>query len=125
MSRTRPRAASCCWALIAGTTSNTPGVVAQDGAVTIHLDLTGCTHAGLRLHPLAEMMAALHVMAEPEHHAGSSELLDRADRCLSESTRRRIADWTPLWSRYRCSLFFPRRRQPERDAGRLPRGGRR
>jgi DNA-binding transcriptional ArsR family regulator len=57
--------------------------------------------------PLAELMAALHVLAEPEHHPESAGWTRRA-AAMDPELHEELTCYAPLWARFRCRLFFPR-----------------
>ena len=57
--------------------------------------------------PLAELMACLHVLAEPDHHPEARQWRDRIDTAMSPSLRSDLFRFAPLWARYRMRLFFP------------------
>ncbi|WP_314173883.1 ArsR/SmtB family transcription factor [Streptomyces winkii] len=77
--------------------------------MSIVLDLGGLDSADLAVGPsaLSELMASLHVLAEPEHHPEAADWAARAaaaDPVLWEE----LSVFAPLWARFRCRLFFPR-----------------
>lgn len=57
--------------------------------------------------PLAELMAILHSMAEPDHHLEARTVLDSVSQSLDEVFWRDFTSLSPLWARFRCRLFFP------------------
>lgn len=57
--------------------------------------------------PLAELMACLHVMAEPDHHPESRSWADKMTSQLSGTLRTDLFRFSPLWARYRMRLFYP------------------
>ncbi|RNE59026.1 ArsR/SmtB family transcription factor [Cryobacterium tepidiphilum] len=61
--------------------------------------------------PLAELMACLHVMAEPDHHPESRGWADKMTSQLSDSLRTDLFRFAPLWARYRMRLFYPTSRR--------------
>jgi DNA-binding transcriptional ArsR family regulator len=77
--------------------------------VSIVLDLGGLGPADLVAGPsaLSELMASLHVLAEPEHHPEAVGWTARAAAAGPE-LRDELSLFAPLWARYRCRLFFPR-----------------
>jgi DNA-binding transcriptional ArsR family regulator len=77
--------------------------------VTIVLDLGGLDSADLAVGPsaLSELMASLHVLAEPEHHPEAADWAARAAAAEPE-LRDELSVFAPLWARFRCRLFFPR-----------------
>ncbi|WP_381795167.1 DUF5937 family protein [Streptomyces niveus] len=77
--------------------------------MSIVLDLGGLGPANLAAGPsaLSELMASLHVLAEPEHHPEAAEWTARAAAAGPE-LRDELSVFAPLWARFRCRLFFPR-----------------
>lgn len=57
--------------------------------------------------PLAELMASLHVLAEPDHHPESRRWIDETASRIDDNLRARLHEWAPLWARYRMRLFYP------------------
>ena len=57
--------------------------------------------------PLLELMAALHVVAEPDHHPESAEWLGALSAQVSVELAGELTYFAPLWARYRCPVFFP------------------
>ncbi|MFJ7344393.1 DUF5937 family protein [Streptomyces sp. NPDC101110] len=77
--------------------------------MSIVLDLGGLGPADIAAgsSALSELMAGLHVLAEPEHHPEAADWAARvtsADPGLHDE----LLFFTPLWARFRCRLFFPR-----------------
>jgi DNA-binding transcriptional ArsR family regulator len=77
--------------------------------VSIVVDLGGLGPADLAAGPsaLSELMASLHVLAEPEHHPEATGWTARA-AAASPELRDELSAFAPLWARFRCRLFFPR-----------------
>ncbi|GHH59477.1 DNA-binding transcriptional ArsR family regulator [Streptomyces umbrinus] len=77
--------------------------------MSIVLDLGGLGPADLAAgpSPLSELMAGLHVLAEPEHHPEATGWASRAV-AASPELRDELSTFAPLWARFRCRLFFPR-----------------
>ncbi|MEW2396718.1 DUF5937 family protein [Streptomyces sp. NPDC046862] len=77
--------------------------------MSIVLDLGGLGPADLAAGPsaLSELMASLHVLAEPEHHPEAAGWTARAAMAGPE-LHDELSVFAPLWARYRCRLFFPR-----------------
>jgi len=65
--------------------------------------------------PSAELMACLHVMAEPDHHPEARGWLARVSADLDETLRQDLHRFTPLWARYRSRLLFPMSAGPDRS----------
>lgn len=69
-------------------------------------------HAGphnlvFSLSPLAELGAALHVLAEPEHHPHEAEWVAATRSKMSTELVQRCREFAPLWGSYRLRLLFP------------------
>jgi DNA-binding transcriptional ArsR family regulator len=77
--------------------------------VSIILDLGGLGAADVAVGPcpLSELMASLHVLAEPEHHPEAADWASAAV-AASPELRDELSVFAPLWARFRCRLFFPR-----------------
>jgi len=77
--------------------------------MAIVLDLQGARTADILAgsSPLAELMACLHSLAEPEHHPEKRPWLAQVRSDLTADLRVQLAYYSPLWARYRCRLFFP------------------
>lgn len=67
----------------------------------------GPRNLGFALSPLAELGAALHVLAEPEHHPLEAEWVSRARAAMEPSLARRLTGLAALWGSYRLRLLFP------------------
>ncbi|MEU9609254.1 DUF5937 family protein [Streptomyces sp. NPDC048057] len=76
--------------------------------MSIVLDLGGLGPKDLVVGPsaLSELMASLHVLAEPEHHPEATGWTARA--VADPALRDELLLFAPLWARFRCRLFFPR-----------------
>ncbi|MFB9534860.1 MULTISPECIES: ArsR/SmtB family transcription factor [Streptomyces] len=76
--------------------------------MSIVLDLGGLGPGDVVAGPsaLSELMASLHVLAEPEHHP---EAVGWAARAVAagDELRDELSVFAPLWARFRCRLFFP------------------
>jgi DNA-binding transcriptional ArsR family regulator len=57
--------------------------------------------------PLAELLACLHSIAEPEHHLEVRPWLTRVRAELSAELRNRLTTYAPLWARRRCRALLP------------------
>ncbi|WP_231406154.1 DUF5937 family protein [Streptomyces clavuligerus] len=77
--------------------------------MSIVLDLGGLGPADVAAGPfaLSELMASLHVLAEPEHHPEAAAWTARA-AVADPGLRDELLVFAPLWARFRCRLFFPR-----------------
>ncbi|MPY58381.1 ArsR/SmtB family transcription factor [Streptomyces spongiae] len=76
--------------------------------MSIVLDLGGLGPADVVAGPsaLSELMASLHVLAEPEHHPEAAGWAARA-AAADPGLRDELSVFAPLWARFRCRLFFP------------------
>ncbi|SED11287.1 DNA-binding transcriptional regulator, ArsR family [Amycolatopsis tolypomycina] len=57
--------------------------------------------------PLAELLACLHSIAEPEHHFEVRPWLTRIRADTSADLQGRLKTYAPLWARRRCRLLLP------------------
>ena len=57
--------------------------------------------------PLAELLACLHSIAEPEHHFEVRPWLTRVRADTSAALHGRLNTYAPLWARRRCRLLLP------------------
>jgi DNA-binding transcriptional ArsR family regulator len=64
-------------------------------------------HVHVGVSPLAELMACLHVLAEPDHHPESRGWRNGISADLPDRLRSDLHRFAPLWARYRSRLFFP------------------
>ncbi|MDI3405625.1 ArsR/SmtB family transcription factor [Streptomyces cavernicola] len=78
--------------------------------MSIVLDLGGLGPTDLVAGPsaLSELMASLHVLAEPEHHPEAAAWTARAAEAGGPALHDELSVFAPLWARFRCRLFFPR-----------------
>ncbi|MFD9936893.1 DUF5937 family protein [Streptomyces massasporeus] len=81
--------------------------------MSIVLDLGGLGPADIvaESSALSELMASLHVLAEPEHHPEAADWAARATSA-DPDLRDELLFFAPLWARFRCRLFFPRALPP-------------
>jgi len=84
--------------------------------VVIALNVASVNRSGISagISPLAELLACLHVIAEPDHHPESRTWVERATGTLSENLRSELFRFAPLWARYRLRLFYPLDHQLDR-----------
>ncbi|MWK38986.1 hypothetical protein GEV43_36480 [Actinomadura sp. J1-007] len=75
--------------------------------VTLDVEGARASHFVAGTSPLAELMACLHTLAEPEHHPESREWLARVRDGLPGTLVQALNYHAPLWARYRCRLFYP------------------
>lgn len=76
-------------------------------AVVISLQGAVAADLAVGLSPLAELMACLHALAEPEHHIEFRPWLARVRAELSPESQGLLATYAPLWARRRCRLLMP------------------
>ncbi|MFF0159140.1 DUF5937 family protein [Streptomyces sp. NPDC005263] len=76
-------------------------------AVVIALQGAVPADVAVGLSPLAELMACLHSIAEPEHHLAVRPWLQRVRADLSPESQSLLALYAPLWNRRRCRLLMP------------------
>jgi DNA-binding transcriptional ArsR family regulator len=67
------------------------------------------------LSPLAELGAALHVLAEPEHHPVEAEWVANTRAVIQPDLARRCIELSALWGSYRLRLLFPLRLAPSKS----------
>jgi DNA-binding transcriptional ArsR family regulator len=77
--------------------------------MAIYVDLSKAQPGDVEvlISPLAELAAALHVLAELEHHPEAEGWTELVDSSLTPDLRGELRFFAPLWARYRCRLFFP------------------
>ena len=76
-------------------------------AITLQLAGADSKRMHAVISPMAELMALLHVLAEPEHHMEAKEALTTVSKALVPSTVDEFNILSPLWARFRCRLLFP------------------
>ncbi|MET8979467.1 DUF5937 family protein [Streptomyces sp. NPDC004539] len=76
-------------------------------AVVITLQGVVPADVAVGLSPLAELMACLHSVAEPEHHLDVRPWLEHVSNALSPESKSLLAVYAPLWNRRRCRLLLP------------------
>lgn len=76
-------------------------------AIVFKISEFDSTNLNIVLSPLAEMMAVLHAMAEPDHHLEARSSLAAISGSVDDSYLREFNFLSPLWARFRCRLFFP------------------
>lgn len=59
------------------------------------------------LSALAELGAALHVLAEPEHHPAETDWVANTRAVIEPELARRCVELSALWGSYRLRLLFP------------------
>jgi DNA-binding transcriptional ArsR family regulator len=75
--------------------------------VALNLSRTGRDEVAVGVSPLAELMASLHVLAEPDHHPESRAWAARVTDAVPEGLHADLFRFSPLWARYRTRLFYP------------------
>lgn len=77
--------------------------------MSVVLNVQGARAADLvvGVSPLAELLACLHSIAEPEHHLEVRGWLARVRAELTEELRSRLTTYAPLWARRRCRTLLP------------------
>ena len=85
--------------------------------MVVTLDVAGVRPSDLVVgtSPSAELLACLHVLAEPEHHPESRTWAARTRESLPEPLARSLIQFAPLWARFRCRLLYPLRGPLDRD----------
>ncbi|MFJ8351542.1 DUF5937 family protein [Streptomyces sp. NPDC094153] len=76
-------------------------------AVTVDLRRARASDLHVALSPLAELMAVLHILAEPDHHPEAQRLMGEIAAVLDPVLRDELCELSPLWARMRCRLLFP------------------
>jgi DNA-binding transcriptional ArsR family regulator len=77
--------------------------------VVIRLEVLGVRPGAVRarVDAAAELMACLHVLAEPEHHPERAGWTREVRGGLSPATGAELERFGPLWSRFRTRLLLP------------------
>jgi len=77
--------------------------------MAIALQFSGFNPSNLKVtsSPLAELMALLHVWAEPDHHLEFSDAVQTLASGVDESLISEFQALSPLWARFRARFFFP------------------
>jgi DNA-binding transcriptional ArsR family regulator len=75
--------------------------------VALNLSGVGRGDVAAGVSPLAELMASLHVLAEPDHHPESRTWAAKVMDGVPEGLRADLFRFSPLWARYRTRLFYP------------------
>lgn len=76
-------------------------------AVTFLLDGVRPNRVTVGCSPLAELMACLHVLTEQDHHPRQQQWARATSDGLPPALVPRLAQFAPLWARYRCRLLLP------------------
>lgn len=81
--------------------------------ISLNMEHATRDRMSVQVSPLAELMACLHVLAEPDHHPESRRWVDGVRARLSPPLWAEAFRFGPLWARYRMRLFYPAdRREP-------------
>lgn len=75
--------------------------------VRLVVEGAGPRNLAFGLSPLAELGAALHVLAEPEHHPLEAEWVARTRAALGPDLAERVFGLAALWGSYRLRVLFP------------------
>lgn len=88
--------------------------------MAIALQFAGFDINNLRVSvsPLSELMAVLHVLAEPDHHFESSAKVQAIARNLDDRLIAEFNALSPLWARFRARFFFPVSTEPKQNLDR-------
>jgi len=78
--------------------------------ISINLENTRRTDVSVGLSPLAELMASLHILAEPDHHAEARGWAGKTAAGIDGELWSELRRFSPLWARYRMRLFFPQQK---------------
>jgi DNA-binding transcriptional ArsR family regulator len=76
-------------------------------AVVLQLRGASAVNVAAGVSPIAELLACLHALAEPEHHLEAHAWLTQVRAAMSEDLRLRLDAFAPLWARRRCRLLYP------------------
>ncbi|MBF4163448.1 ArsR/SmtB family transcription factor [Nocardioides acrostichi] len=77
--------------------------------MSISLDVSRTTADQVVVGPcsLTETMATLHVLSAADHHPEAVRLIQQTTERLDAEELDALFSFSPLWSRFRCRLFFP------------------
>ncbi|MFD5735712.1 DUF5937 family protein [Streptomyces sioyaensis] len=77
--------------------------------MAVHVNLQGASSADITVgvSPLAEMMACLHEIVEPEHHLQARPWIRHIRSTMAPDLQSGVRDYAPLWARRRCRLLMP------------------
>lgn len=80
----------------------------------IVLDLADVSRAEVSVQPspLAELMAVVHMLAEPDHHVDRSREIASIKQSLTRELARELRDLAPFWARFRVRLMMPLQHTP-------------
>ncbi len=79
---------------------------------------TSASHAAsvaAQLSPLSELMSALHIIAEPNHHPERRSWVQEKTSRMAPTQYQSLLRFSPLWARYRTRIFFPLTRTDNQD----------
>lgn len=80
--------------------------------VTLLIGAATKDHIAFEVSPIAELGAVLHLMTDPSHHAPLSEIGRYFRSQLHDDVLHELDVLSPLWTGYRCRIFFPLRLEP-------------
>ncbi|MCW7947019.1 aromatic ring-opening dioxygenase LigA [Streptomyces hygroscopicus] len=86
-------------------------------AVTLNLHDARIEDVHVGLSSLSELMAVLHILAEPDHHPEAQALMEELAAGLDQVLRNELRELSPLWARLRCRLLFPLQLPAVQDFG--------
>jgi DNA-binding transcriptional ArsR family regulator len=75
--------------------------------VTLLLSPADSAPITVRVSPLAELCACLHVLDEPGHHPAAARWVARVHTEADEVLLARATAWAPLWSAFRARYLLP------------------
>lgn len=80
----------------------------------IVLDLADVSNAdvSVQLSPLAELMAVLHMVAEPDHHVDRRREITSIQQATPRPLARELRDLAPFWARFRSRHLMPLQQAP-------------
>jgi DNA-binding transcriptional ArsR family regulator len=86
-------------------------------SVTVRIREQDVARVVFGVSPLAELTAALHVLAKPEHHPGHRDWVELTASRLSGHLAAEAAALAFLWRSYRAGFLLPGPAGPGRDLG--------
>lgn len=80
----------------------------------IVLDLADVSRGdvSVQLSPLSELMAVLHMVAEPDHHVDRRRELAAIQQAATRELQRELRDLAPFWARFRARHMMPLQHAP-------------
>jgi DNA-binding transcriptional ArsR family regulator len=86
-------------------------------AITMELSGVRASDVSVQLSPVAELMAVLHVFAEPGHHPDRTSFVKHLGSVISDDLRRRLMELSPFWARFRSRHLMPLSGGPDGTLG--------